>query len=433
MTGIMPLHDGSITDVPKVEDEMKTKLGVETEIEPIEADPEMADDLESITSNQDQNVDHSIPSLEPSTDPLPVNDNDTAVLPELEPAVQAQAGTETKLELPLEPKIALALEESGDRITGGEAPVPLPNNTFEVVDEIDAEVIPDRTDNDESEVKPEVPVGPPVHSPQPVEEVSVKEEIPVEGDRADQAMPELGNVPPAETAPVEAVNGPVDGPGIQAGLEIRTGNDNAGTMEDDIIGQEPPTPTSLPAEAGPSDTTSTTTPTSRRKARNPSKSATKSKANTPSKSSATKGKGKGRSKDPIVIPDSDSDLEPEQDPEDLLDTSPPETAILSPHGFQEIETPINNHYLYVFFRFCAERHRMTVKREDEGVARDALTEDECMYKERVGNIFRELDPGSKRIKDIIMGVGDQSYEEVCCESSLSGSRGLGLGQRMPLL
>ena len=76
---------------------------------------------------------------------------------------------------------------------------------------------------------------------------------------------------------------------------------------------------------------------------------------------------------------------------------------------------------------------MTVKREDEGVARDALTEDECMYKERVGNIFRELDPGSKRIKDIIMGVGDQSYEEVCCESSFTGSRGLGLGQRRPLL
>ena len=76
---------------------------------------------------------------------------------------------------------------------------------------------------------------------------------------------------------------------------------------------------------------------------------------------------------------------------------------------------------------------MTVKREDEGVARDALTEDECMYKERVGNIFRELDPGSKRIKDIIMGVGDQSYEEVCCEPSFTGSRGLGLGQPMQLL
>lgn len=382
----------------------------------------MADDLESITSNQDQNVDTTIPTPDQDTATVPVHGVDTTLMPE--PIdVQAQAEIQSKPEPPLEPKIALALEESGDNINGDEAPVPLPINTFEAVDEIDAEVIPDHGNEDESEVKPEVPVEPPVDSPQPVEKVTVKEDIPVEGDRTVHVPSESGTDSVGETAPADAVDGATsgetDGAGIEAGLEIRTRNDNAGTIEDDRIGQEPPTPTSLPAKVGPSDTTSTTTPTSRRKARNPSKSTTKSKVNTPSKSSATKGKGKGKgkSKDPIVIPDSDSDLEPEQDPEDLLDTSSPETAILSPHGFQELETPINNHYLYVFFRFCAERHRMTVKREDEGVARDALTEDECMYKERVGNIFRELDPGSKRINDVIMGVGDQSYEEVCCESS----------------
>jgi len=100
--------------------------------------------------------------------------------------------------------------------------------------------------------------------------------------------------------------------------------------------------------------------------------------------------------------------------DDHLDTSPPEYAVLNPHGLGEVTTPINNHYLYVFYRFCAERHLMTVMR-NSGVPRDSLTEDECMKKERVGNIYRELDPSSKRLVADVVGKGDQTNEEICCE------------------
>jgi hypothetical protein len=101
--------------------------------------------------------------------------------------------------------------------------------------------------------------------------------------------------------------------------------------------------------------------------------------------------------------------------DDHLDTSPPEYATLTPHGLGEVTTQINNHYLYVFYRFCAERHKMTTMRNN-GVPRDSLTEDECMKKERVGNIYRELDPSSKRLVEDVIGKGDQTNEEICCES-----------------
>lgn len=100
--------------------------------------------------------------------------------------------------------------------------------------------------------------------------------------------------------------------------------------------------------------------------------------------------------------------------DDHLDTSPPEFATLTPHGLGEVTTQINNHFVYLFYRFCAERHNMTVLR-GEGVARDSLTEDECMRKERVGNVYRELDPSSKRLVDDIIAKGDQANEEICCE------------------
>lgn len=58
---------------------------------------------------------------------------------------------------------------------------------------------------------------------------------------------------------------------------------------------------------------------------------------------------------------------------------------------------------------------MTVMRNN-GVPRDSLTDDECMNKERVGNIYRELDPSSKRLVDDVIGKGDQTNEEICCES-----------------
>lgn len=93
---------------------------------------------------------------------------------------------------------------------------------------------------------------------------------------------------------------------------------------------------------------------------------------------------------------------------------PTETALLTPHGLPPLSTQINNHWIYVFFRFCAERHRMQVKRQN-GIPRDQLSEDETMRKTFVGNVFRELDAGSARMKEKIIPVGEQSNEEICCE------------------
>lgn len=53
---------------------------------------------------------------------------------------------------------------------------------------------------------------------------------------------------------------------------------------------------------------------------------------------------------------------------------------------------------------------------DSGVPRDQLSNDETMKKEHIGNIYREMDPGSKRMKEEIIANGDQSHEEICCES-----------------
>ena len=91
-----------------------------------------------------------------------------------------------------------------------------------------------------------------------------------------------------------------------------------------------------------------------------------------------------------------------------------EEVILVPHGLAPIHTAVDPHWLYLFFRFCSERHTMQDKRE-AGVPRDKLSEDETMRKSFVGNVYRELDRGSVRVEDEVIGVGEQSVEEVCCE------------------
>ena len=55
------------------------------------------------------------------------------------------------------------------------------------------------------------------------------------------------------------------------------------------------------------------------------------------------------------------------------------------------------------------------ERKERGVPRAELSEDETMRRMYVGNVFRELDRGSVRMKEEIVGEGDQSLEEVCCE------------------
>lgn len=132
---------------------------------------------------------------------------------------------------------------------------------------------------------------------------------------------------------------------------------------------------------------------------------------------------------PEVSPSSDLTLVPEESPV----PEPPaarrkhmkmdaetgeEYATLQPHGLGEVTTKIDNHWMYVFFRFCAERHRMQELR-DSGVPRDQLSKDETMQKEHIGNIYREMDAGSKRMKEEIIAKGDQSHEEICYEFSVN--------------
>lgn len=101
-----------------------------------------------------------------------------------------------------------------------------------------------------------------------------------------------------------------------------------------------------------------------------------------------------------------------------------EYATLQPHGLGEVTTKIDNHWMYVFFRFCAERHRMQELR-DIGVPRDQLSKDETMQKEHIGNIYREMDPGSKRMKEEIIANGDQSHEEICCKLNVNTFNNVG--------
>jgi hypothetical protein len=58
---------------------------------------------------------------------------------------------------------------------------------------------------------------------------------------------------------------------------------------------------------------------------------------------------------------------------------------------------------------------MQVLREEHGVPRAELTEDETMRKEHIGNVYRDLDPGSRRMKENIIPNGEQTNEEICCE------------------
>lgn len=125
----------------------------------------------------------------------------------------------------------------------------------------------------------------------------------------------------------------------------------------------------------------------------------------------------------------------EEDPPNTVrkDGENVEEAYLEPHGLVPLTTPVNNHFMYIFFRFCAERHRMFNLR-NEGVPRDQLTEDETMKKEHIGNVYRELDSGSLRMGDLIIPVGDQSNEEICCRSpcALAGDS-LGQAHASPYL
>lgn len=93
-----------------------------------------------------------------------------------------------------------------------------------------------------------------------------------------------------------------------------------------------------------------------------------------------------------------------------------ERAVLEPQGYRQVETSLDNKWLYTFFRFCAERHKVHERREENpSLGRDELSDDLLLRIGVYGNVFRELDRGSIYFREQIMGKGDQSHEEICCE------------------
>ena len=91
-----------------------------------------------------------------------------------------------------------------------------------------------------------------------------------------------------------------------------------------------------------------------------------------------------------------------------------EPATLLPLGLAPVHTTIDLFWTYLYFRFVAERHRMYERRQ-EGISRNELSQDETMTKTYLGNVYRQLDPGSISLRDQVIMVGDMSNQEVCCE------------------
>lgn len=101
----------------------------------------------------------------------------------------------------------------------------------------------------------------------------------------------------------------------------------------------------------------------------------------------------------------------------LVKSAEAEPSLLRPYEMEPVPVTVNNHWVYIFFRFCVERHKMHGLRQS-GVPRDALTEDATMKSVHVGNVFRQIDPSSMNMSKEIIGVGDQSRDEVCCKPRL---------------
>lgn len=103
-------------------------------------------------------------------------------------------------------------------------------------------------------------------------------------------------------------------------------------------------------------------------------------------------------------------------PQTTTSQSGKERAVLEPQGYRQVETSLDNKWLYTFFRFCAERHKVHERREENpSLGRDELSDDVLLRTGVYGNVFRELDRGSIYFREQIMGKGDQSHEEICCE------------------
>jgi hypothetical protein len=79
-----------------------------------------------------------------------------------------------------------------------------------------------------------------------------------------------------------------------------------------------------------------------------------------------------------------------------------------------VPVAVDDKWVCLFYRFCVDRHEM-YKRREAGVGRENLSAYPAMQHIHLGNVFRQLDPSSKKMQAEIMGIGNPSHTEVCCE------------------
>lgn len=92
------------------------------------------------------------------------------------------------------------------------------------------------------------------------------------------------------------------------------------------------------------------------------------------------------------------------------------TAVLEPQHLPQVKTTAQQKWIYTFFRWCAERHKVYERRlNDPSLSRWDSSSDILMRTGVYGNVFRQLDRGSLYIKQEVLGKGIQTHEEMCCK------------------
>lgn len=221
------------------------------------------------------------------------------------------------------------------------------------------------------------------------------EEAIIEGGHDDEDIPAPAQPPPRKGKPVKPVS-------------------ERPKRQRQVVNTVPSSPSSRGAiSLSPSPSPSC----SRSRSAPPAESSSSPPAQPPTSKSRTKtgrtGRTAGARRQPTAA--SGAEASPEAEAEADIDPNAP-TATLSPQGYpNSITVPYNEHAVYTFFRYCAERHKMWV-RKGQGVPRAEQTEDECMRNSFVGNVFRELDPVGKKDRGVVWGDGELTVEELCCES-----------------
>lgn len=233
----------------------------------------------------------------------------------------------------------------------------------------------------------------------------------------------------------DEVDDAMDEDDVEADLGASSGASSGEEEEGESGPAPPPPPKRVRTTRTAAQATPHTTPRSTRAARTPRAAGAHSPRTTPSSKKRKVAPVKvesdseyeapaGSGASPIVVDSGDEDEDeavirgeptPEPGEDGLVDSRKYENSELHVQGFEKpLPVVVDNHWVYLFYRFCAERHEMYYRRQ-AGTPRDQLTSDPTMSAVHIGNVFRQLDPSSLMMRDKIIADGDQSVDEVCCE------------------